>query len=51
MPLVEFYTKYFIQVINKVQVDYIKEIQPSMAASRDFVQHADLYLKNTAWAA
>lgn len=49
MPLIEKTTEYIFQVIKKVQLENIKSIRPSRAASEEFRQHADLFLKRTAW--
>ena len=49
MPLIERWTRYMFDVIEKVQVEEIKSITPRMDAAVQFRQHADLFLKRTAW--
>ncbi|KAI9711501.1 MAG: hypothetical protein M1820_002064 [Bogoriella megaspora] len=49
MPLIETWTPYIFDVITKVQIENIKSLRPSMKASQQFRQHADLFLKRTAW--
>ncbi|KAH8807486.1 putative MoxY [Xylogone sp. PMI_703] len=49
IPMVEAYTTYVIQVLQKVQIEDIKKIQPNRAVSEDFTRYADAYLKRTAW--
>lgn len=36
-------------VISKAQVENIKSLRPRMSVSSQFRQHADLFLKRTAW--
>lgn len=49
MPLIEQWTKYMFDVISKAQVEHIKSFTPRMDLSRQFRQHADLFLQRTAW--
>lgn len=49
MPLIEQWTTYMLDVITKVQIENIKSLTPRADASQDFRQHADLFLKRTAW--
>ncbi|KAF2085515.1 FAD/NAD(P)-binding domain-containing protein [Saccharata proteae CBS 121410] len=49
MPLIEQWTKYMFDVIEKVQVENIKSVRPRLDVSRQFRQHADLFLQRTAW--
>ncbi|EKG15124.1 Flavin-containing monooxygenase-like protein [Macrophomina phaseolina MS6] len=49
MPLVETWTRYMFAAITKLQTEHIKSLAPRMDASRDFRQHADLFLQRTAW--
>lgn len=49
MPLIECWTDYINKVITKAQVENIKAIAPRLDVSKQFRQHADLYLKRTAW--
>lgn len=49
MPLIESWTRYMFNVIEKVQTENIKSITPRMAPSLQFRQHADLFLKRTSW--
>jgi len=49
MPLIERWTQYMIDVIRKCQTEHIKSVTPKLQASLHFRQHADLFLKRTAW--
>lgn len=49
MPLIEQWTKYMFDAITKAQVEDIKSYTPRMDLSKQFRQHADLFLKRTAW--
>ena len=49
MPLIERWTQYMLDVINKCQVEHVKSITPKWRAARHFRQHADLFLQRTAW--
>jgi hypothetical protein len=47
--MVEFYTNYILQVLEKYQVEDIKKMQVKRSAAEAFTRHADEYLKRTAW--
>lgn len=49
MPLIEKWTQYMFDVIEKGQVENVKSFTPRMGPSKQFRQHADLFLKRTAW--
>jgi hypothetical protein len=49
MPLIEKWTLYMFDVIRKGQEENIKSFTPKMGPCRQFRQHADLFLKRTAW--
>lgn len=49
IPMVEAYTDYIIQVLQKAQIEDIKSVRVNRAVAEAFTQHADLYLKRTAW--
>lgn len=49
MPLIEQWTRYIFQVITKCQVENIKSLRPKLSVSKQFRQHADLFLQRTAW--
>ncbi|KAL9071609.1 MAG: hypothetical protein Q9157_005406 [Trypethelium eluteriae] len=49
MPLIERWTQYMFDVISKVQVENIKSLTPRLKVAQQFRQHADLFLKRTAW--
>jgi hypothetical protein len=49
MPLIEHWTKYMFDVISKAQVENIKSYTPRLDISKQFRQHADLFLQRTAW--
>lgn len=48
-PMVEAYTNYTFQVLEKVQVEDIKKIQVKKSAAEQFSLHADEYTKLTAF--
>lgn len=47
--MVELYLDNILTVLHKMQTDNIKAMSPRQAAADDFVEHADLWLKRTAW--
>ncbi|KAL1656118.1 hypothetical protein SLS61_001190 [Didymella pomorum] len=49
MPLIEQWTRYILSAITKCQVEDIKSLTPKWEPSRQFRQHADLFLQRTAW--
>ncbi|RSL99848.1 hypothetical protein CEP52_009501 [Fusarium oligoseptatum] len=49
IPMIEAFTKYILQVIQKCQVEDIEKIQVKRNVAEQFTRHADLYLKRTAW--
>ncbi|GAB7356964.1 hypothetical protein MBLNU459_g7804t1 [Dothideomycetes sp. NU459] len=49
MPLIEHWTRYMFNVIEKAQVENIKSFTPRLDVSLQFRQHADLFLQRTAW--
>ncbi|CAG9956706.1 unnamed protein product [Clonostachys rosea f. rosea IK726] len=49
IPMIEAFTRYIWQVIEKCQVEDIKKIQVKRHVAEKFTQHSDLYLKRTAW--
>jgi hypothetical protein len=49
MPLIEQWTRYMFDSISKAQVENIKAYIPRMDLSKQFRQHADLFLQRTAW--
>ncbi|KAF2114151.1 hypothetical protein BDV96DRAFT_577669 [Lophiotrema nucula] len=49
MPLIEQWTKYMFAVISKAQIENIKSLTPKLSISKQFRQHADLFLQRTAW--
>lgn len=48
-PMVEAYTNYTFQVLEKAQVEDIKKIQVKRSAAEQFSKHADEYVKRTAF--
>ena len=48
-PMVEAYTDYLLQVLEKAQVEDISKIQVKRSAAEQFTKHADLYVERTAW--
>jgi cation diffusion facilitator CzcD-associated flavoprotein CzcO len=49
LPVIETYTKYILQVIEKFQVEDIKKLQVKRSVADAFSKHSDLYMKRTAW--
>lgn len=49
IPMVEFYTNYILQVLEKFQVEDIKSLRVKKSAAAAFTKHADQYLTRTAW--
>ncbi len=46
---VEYANNYFLQVIQKFQTDFIKEIVPKWDAVQDFKNHADTWIRRGVW--
>lgn len=49
MPLIEAWTSYMFAAIRKAQVENVKAMTPRKGAAMQFRQHADHFLKRTAW--
>ncbi|KIW15131.1 hypothetical protein PV08_07918 [Exophiala spinifera] len=49
LPVLELVYHYFIQVIRKFQRENFKSLQPRKEVVDKFVEHADLFMKRTAW--
>jgi hypothetical protein len=49
LPILESYSNYFIDVIKKIQRDRIHCLTPKMEPALALKEHADLFLKRTAW--
>ncbi|KAI6915165.1 steroid monooxygenase [Hortaea werneckii] len=49
MPLIECWTQYMLAIMSKAQEENIKSLTPRLDISRQFRQHADLFLRRTAW--
>lgn len=49
IPMIEAFTNYMLQVIQKAQLEDIKKIQVKRSVAEQFTQHSDLFLKRTAW--
>ena len=48
-PLIDAYVSYVIQVIEKMQVENIRSVTPKMEPTRQFLRHANTFLKRTSW--
>lgn len=48
--MVELFLDNILAVIRKLQVENIKSISPQQEATNNFIEHADIWLKRTAWA-
>ena len=49
IPIIEHVTKYILTVAKKMQTENIKSLRPRQDICESFVEHADLFLKRTAW--
>jgi len=49
LPIIEHLMKHFLTLVRKIQTQNIKSLTPLRSVSEAFVDHADLYLKRTAW--
>jgi hypothetical protein len=49
MPMVEHYTDYVLQVLEKFRTENIKRLSVKKSVAEDFTRYADEYLKRTAW--
>ncbi|OQV05521.1 hypothetical protein CLAIMM_10248 [Cladophialophora immunda] len=49
LPIIELLMRHFVLVIKRFQSQDIKEMTPRRDVCEAFVEHADLYLKRTAW--
>jgi len=49
LPLLTLFTKYFLEVVRKMQKQHIRRIVPKQSAVDDFMDHAQTYLKRTTW--
>jgi hypothetical protein len=50
IPIIEHVTKYILTAVKKMQLENIKSLQPRQDVCESFAEHADLFLKRTAWA-
>lgn len=48
-PLVQAYSDYTVQVLEKMQVDNIRSLRPKEKVVEHFLHHAKTFLKRTAW--
>lgn len=46
---IEFQNKYFIQVMQRFQLETIKELAPKLDAANDFCDHANAYGQRAVW--
>lgn len=49
LPMIEAYTQYILQVIEKMQTEDIKKLQVKRSVAEQFTKHSDTFLKRTAW--
>ncbi|KAL6248698.1 hypothetical protein RBB50_004953 [Rhinocladiella similis] len=50
LPIIELLMRHFIQIIRKIQTENISAMAPRRTVCDAFMDHANLYLKRTAWA-
>ncbi|KAH8695626.1 cyclohexanone monooxygenase [Talaromyces proteolyticus] len=48
--MVELFIDNILSIIKKLQKENIKSMSPQQSATEDFIDHADIWLKRTAWA-
>lgn len=48
-PLIQAYSDYALQILDKIQTDRIKSIRVKTRATEQFLRHADTFLKRTSW--
>ncbi|KAL2395806.1 FAD-binding monooxygenase tazF [Exophiala dermatitidis] len=48
-PLIQGYSNYAMQVIERMQVENIRSLRPKENVVDHFIRHADSFLKRTAW--
>jgi cation diffusion facilitator CzcD-associated flavoprotein CzcO len=48
-PLIQAYSDYALQVIEKMQIENIRSLRPKAKVVDHFLRHADTLLKRTAW--
>lgn len=48
-PLIEKFSDFTLQVLQKMQVENIKYLKPNIAKTRQFLLHANTFLKRTVW--
>lgn len=49
LPIIELLTGNFLAVAKKMQTQNIKSLTPKREVAEAFIEHADLFLKRTAW--
>ncbi|PYH95472.1 dimethylaniline monooxygenase [Aspergillus ellipticus CBS 707.79] len=49
LPIVSHLTNHFIQIIKRMRTEHIRRLSPKASVVRDFVEHAETYLRRTCW--
>jgi cation diffusion facilitator CzcD-associated flavoprotein CzcO len=49
IPIIELVTRHILKVVQKMQRENISSLEPRRDACEAFTEHADLFLKRTAW--
>lgn len=49
LPLITLLSRHFLQIIRKMRTEDIKRLSPKLGPTKDFSEHAQLFLKRTAW--
>lgn len=49
LPILEWYTRYIFQVIEKIQTENIKSVEPKEEAIRDLYDHTHELMKRLVW--
>jgi len=50
LPLLTLFSEHFIHIVRKMRREHIRRLAPKESIVRQFAEHAQLYLKRTAWA-
>ncbi|KPI42778.1 putative sterigmatocystin biosynthesis monooxygenase stcW [Cyphellophora attinorum] len=49
IPIIELVTRHILKVVKKMQRENVRSLEPRRDACEAFTEHADLFLKRTAW--
>lgn len=49
LPIIEHATKYIMRMLHKCQMQDIRKVTPTQAATDDFSEHIDIFMTRTVW--